>query len=135
MCVLDDAAAVETRATELAAEIAKAKSQQPAAGTKRRRQPKKPDSGAVASEREIALVLGSRPPIPKHLEETQKVHQKASKESKLHRAAGQRSLENSVTETIKRNIFPVTPEVTPQGNGLLSYYELVGKQVLSSKVI
>jgi hypothetical protein len=131
MCVWfsDNEAAVEKKATDIAEEISRAKSLQgsePSKSNKRKRMPKHIDQGAVASEHEIAVALGGRPPVPKHLEETQKAHKKADKESRLHYAAGQKNLERTVSEVIKRNLFP-TPEGTGQGNGSLSITLLVNK--------
>ena len=96
--LLDDVEALDAKADEVAKEIEKSKSNKANNGTKDRkaRNSKIALGPSVASDRDIAVALGSRPPMPKELQSVHNAAQKSKKDSKIHHALGQNKVDDNV---------------------------------------
>jgi len=100
----DDDKALEEKANAVAMDLMK-KSDESKKNPVKMRSGKKISKAGSASDRDIALALGKKAPVPKLLEEQANASKKAVKSVKVSKAKGQNQLDAQVMSTIKRSLF------------------------------
>ncbi|KAK3916203.1 putative DNA-directed RNA polymerase subunit delta [Frankliniella fusca] len=105
--ISDDIAALNAKEEEIAQSILEETQRQAAPSTRTRPSKKKKERVVpnVATERQIASALGTKPPVPKNLTSEDTAIRQAKKQSKLNSRSGQDQLDNKVVNKIKVNLF------------------------------
>ncbi|KAK3925966.1 Chromodomain-helicase-DNA-binding protein Mi-2-like protein, partial [Frankliniella fusca] len=100
----EDDKALEEKANAVAMDLMK-KSDVSKKNPVKKRSGKKISKAGSASDRDIALALGKKAPVPKLQEEQANASKKAVKSVKVSKAKGQNQLDAQVMSTIKRSLF------------------------------